>query len=152
ALKQANAKWTTDGPVEVAFAAVKAEAELNHLKEIIQQATTAGAGAGHPIAASAFFTMFMPGQSPLLDQLLTLSQSPTSYVRGVVSTVNESAHGITSFHGQVIRNGEDPKSFEDKTLLPNGVPGHNTPAWAKEEFQRKLIFEAGMFAIVHSKV
>lgn len=141
-LKRENARWTTDGPVSVAFAATTGEAEFKPVKKLIEEAED-----------GLFFLMFTPGQSPLLDALLIRSQGSVGpYVRGVVSDVRETANGTIIAHGaRVIRRGEE-KQFRDSTLLPDGLPQDNLPSWAKEEFNRRMFFPAGLNAIVHSKV
>lgn len=141
-LKRTNADWTTDGSVSVAFAATPGEAEFKPVLKLINDAKD-----------GLFFLMFTPGQSPLLDALLVRSQGALGpYVRGVVSEVRETANGTIIAHGaRVIRRGEE-KEFRDSTLLPDGLPQDNLPSWAKEEFNRRMFFPAGLNAIVHSKV
>jgi hypothetical protein len=137
-----NARWTTDGGVSVAFAATPNEEEFEPVEALIR-----GAKDG------LMFLMFTPGQSPLLNALLDRSQGAVGpYVRGVVSEVRESANGTIIAHGaRVIRRGEE-KLFRDSTLLPDGAPKDNLPSWAREEFNRRMFFPAGLNAIVHSKV
>jgi phosphatidylserine/phosphatidylglycerophosphate/cardiolipin synthase-like enzyme len=141
-LKQDNANWTTDGSVAVAFAATPNEDEFAPVDELIRNAQD-----------GLFFLMFTPGQSPLLNALLDRSQGATGpYVRGVVSEVRESKNGTIIAHGaRVIRTGEE-KKFRDSTLLPDGLPKDKLPSWAREEFNRRMFFPAGLNAIVHSKV
>jgi len=143
ALKQENAKWVTDGPVSVAFAATPKEEEFEPVLESIEGADVDG----------LFFLMFMPGQSPLLDALLKRAEGKVGpYVRGVVSTVTASRNGeIEESNGRVIRSGQE-KNVRDSTLLPAGVPADNAPAWEREEFATKMFLAAGLNAIVHSKV
>ena len=138
----ANATWTTDAGVSVAFAATPDEQEFEPVEALIR-----GAKDG------LMFLMFTPGQSPLLNALLDRSQGAVGpYVRGVVSEVRESANGTIIAHGaRVIRRGEE-KQFRDSTLLPDGAPSDNLPSWAREEFNRRMFFPAGLNAIVHSKV
>jgi phosphatidylserine/phosphatidylglycerophosphate/cardiolipin synthase-like enzyme len=140
--KAANAQWTVDQAVSVAFAATPHEEEFDPVKELIDGA-----------ADGLFFLMFTPGQSPLLNALLDRSQGEVGpYVRGVVSEVRESSNGtIISHNAHVIRRGEE-KLFRDSTLLPDGLPHDNLPSWAREEFNRRMFFPAGLNAIVHSKV
>ena len=142
ALQTSNATWTEDGPVSVGFSATPDEQDLAPALALIR-----GAKDG------LLFLMYTPGQSPLLDDLLTRSQGATGpLVKGVVSEVKETASGkIVEFQGRVIRRGEE-QSFRDSTLLPASVPAENTPSWAREEFSRKMFFPAGLAAIVHSKV
>jgi phosphatidylserine/phosphatidylglycerophosphate/cardiolipin synthase-like enzyme len=98
--------------------------------------------------------MFTPGQSPLLGALLDRAREVAGpYVRGVVSEVRQSTNGtIISHKAQVVRSGADPAEFKDSTLLPDGTPSDNLPSWAREEFQRRMYFPAGLNAIIHSKV
>lgn len=138
----ANARWTTDNSVSVAFAATPDEQEFEPVEKLIREAQD-----------GLMFLMFTPGQSPLLNALLDRSQGAVGpYVRGVVSEVRESANGTIIAHGaRVIRRGEE-KLFRDSTLLPDGLPSDHLPSWAREEFNRRMFFPAGLNAIVHSKV
>jgi phosphatidylserine/phosphatidylglycerophosphate/cardiolipin synthase-like enzyme len=141
-LKVRNAEPTTSGSISVMFAATPHKEEFGVIEHLISNAQD-----------GLFFLMFTPGQSPLLDLLLARSQGDVGpYVRGVVSEVRESNNGSIIAHGaRVIRRGEE-KLFRDSTLLPDGLPSDNLPAWAREEFNRRMFFPAGLNAIVHSKV
>jgi phosphatidylserine/phosphatidylglycerophosphate/cardiolipin synthase-like enzyme len=143
AIVRGNAQPTVDSPVTTYFAATHGEVEFKPVLDAIKNAQD-----------GILFLMFMPGQSPLLTAILNrvLEKSPL-YIRGVVSTVTESANGVVTRHdAQVVRAGVDPALFHDEVLLPGGAPKDNLPSWAKEEFDRRLYFPAGLNAIVHSKV
>lgn len=139
-LKAANAEPTPDGPVTTYFAATPREEEFGPVLKLIREAKH-----------GALFLMFMPGQSPLLSELLDRSKEAGIYVRGVVSTVAEKGDGIVEVGGQVIKSGADPTGFGNHVLVPANVPAANRPDWAQQEFNAGQIHGAHMMAIVHSK-
>jgi phosphatidylserine/phosphatidylglycerophosphate/cardiolipin synthase-like enzyme len=142
ALKASNSNPTTDGDLTLYFAATNGEAEFKPVLDLIKNAKSGAA-----------FLMFMPGQSPLLEALLDRAQQNDIYVRGVVSTMMPSKNGdIVSVGGQVVKSGSPPQEFHDDVQLPHGVSAQNEPSWADIEFSVKQIHDAGMQAIVHSKV
>ena len=140
-LKASNAKWLTDGPVSVAYAATPSAEDFAPVLEAI-------AGAKDAI----LFLMFMPGESPLLKNAMGRSAEANGpFVRGVVSTVITSKNGtITHVGGQVVVDGVT-KPTDDDVIMPNGVPPQNRPTWAFDEFNRGSFTAAGLIAIVHSK-
>ena len=140
-LKAANAQWLTDGPVSLAFAATPQEEDFAPVLAAI-------AGAKQAI----FFLMFMPGQSPLLQAALERSaEAGGPFVRGVVSTVTQSASGTITHQGaQVVKDGVT-QAVNDDVLMPSAVPASDRPSWAFEEFNRAAFFGAKLMAIVHSK-
>jgi phosphatidylserine/phosphatidylglycerophosphate/cardiolipin synthase-like enzyme len=140
ALKASNSQPTTDKNVTLYFAATNGEAEFKPVLDLI-----AGAKEG------ALFLMFMPGQSPLLDALLTRAQQNSIYVRGVVSSESSKGKGIASIGGQVIKSGAPAQAFHKDVLLPANVTEQDHPSWAEVEFSVSEIRGAGMIAIVHSK-
>lgn len=140
ALKASNSQPTTDKNITLYFAATNGEAEFKPVLDLI-----AGAKEG------ALFLMFMPGQSPLLDALLTRAQQNSIYVRGVVSSESSKGKGIASIGGQVIKSGAPSQAFHKDVLLPAGVTEQDHPSWAEVEFSVSEIRGAGMIAIVHSK-
>jgi phosphatidylserine/phosphatidylglycerophosphate/cardiolipin synthase-like enzyme len=140
-LKASNSVPTTDSNITVYFAATNGEAEFKPVLDLIKNAKD-----------GALFLMFMPGQSPLLDALLSRAQDNDIYVRGVVSSVTPSKNGdIASVGGQVVKSGAPTQSFHDDVQLPHGVSATNEPSWADVEFSVSQIRNAGMIAIVHSK-
>ena len=142
ALKASNSNPTTDGDLTLYFAATNGEAEFKPVLDLIKNAKS-----------GAVFLMFMPGQSPLLEALLGRAQQNDIYVRGVVSTMMPSKNGdIVSVGGQVVKSGSPPQEFHDDVQLPHGVSAQNEPSWADIEFSVQQIHNAGMQAIVHSKV
>lgn len=141
-LKTSNSNPTADNKISVYYAASNNEAEFKPVLDLI-----AGAKEG------ALFLMFMPGQSPLLDGLLARAQKNDIYVRGVVSSVTPSKNGdISTVGGQVVKSGAPSQSFHDDVLLPSGITAADHPSWEDVEFSVKQIRNAGMIAIVHSKV
>jgi hypothetical protein len=97
--------------------------------------------------------MFMPGQSPLLAALLDRVKQNTIYVRGVVSTITPSNKGdISAVGGQVVKSGAPAQAFHDDVELPAGISNADAPAWQETEFNVKEMRDAGLIAIVHSKV
>src|SRR5262249_28871722 len=135
-----NGQWTQDGPVSLAFAATTAQQDFAPALAAINAAREA-----------ILFLMFMPGQSPLLDAALQQSaRAGGPFVRGVVSTVTQTANGTITHQGsQVIKDGVT-KPTNDDVILPEGE-GANRPTWAFEEFTRGAFIGAGLRAIVHSK-
>jgi len=142
-LKKTNGEPLLDGPVTTYFSATKGQLEFAPVLELIEGATD-----------GLHFLMFTPGESPLLLALLErASQEDDCHVRGVVSEVRESENGtITSHDAVVVKKGVPPETFHDSALLPDGAPKDNLPSWAREEFQRRMYFPAGLNAIIHSKV
>jgi len=143
ALVSANTLPANDGPLTTYFAATRKEAEFAPILDRIVHAKD-----------GLLFLMYTPGQSPLLCALLDRAREAAGpYVRGVVSEVRESANGtIVSHKAQIVRAGANPVEFKDSALLPDGLPADNLPSWAREEFQRRMYFPAGLNAIIHSKV
>lgn len=139
-LKANNGRPTSDGNVDLYFSATPTKEELTPVIDLIR-----GARQG------AYFLMFMPGQSPLLDELLSLAKNGPAYVRGVVSTVAAKGEGIVEVGGQVIRSGQKPSSYKNKIQVPMGVPAKNRPTWAETEFSAPELHAGGLMAIVHSK-
>jgi len=141
-LKQTNSTPTNSNNISLFFAATNNEAEFKPVLDLI-----AGAQDG------ALFLMFMPGQSPLLNALLTRVQKNDLYVRGVVSTVNPPTKpgDIGQVGGQVVKSGAPSQEFHDDVLLPVGVNVTDKPSWAEQEFTVKEIHDAHLMAIVHSK-
>jgi phosphatidylserine/phosphatidylglycerophosphate/cardiolipin synthase-like enzyme len=139
-LKASNSQPTTDNNITLYFAATNGEAEFRPVLDLI-----AGAKEG------ALFLMFMPGQSPLLNALLTRAQQNSIYVRGVVSSESSTGKGIASVGGQVIKSGAPAQAFHKDVLLPAGITEADHPSWADVEFTVSEIRSAGMIAIVHSK-
>lgn len=144
-LLDANTKEKeTDGPVTTWFTATFGGVEFEPVLKAINEAQQ-----------GILFLMFQPGESPLLTALLDKARDEKNlYVRGVVSTVKESAKGTIREHkAQVYRTGETdaPPELNEKVFTPTGVPEANTPSWALQEFERKKFFAAGLNAIVHSK-
>jgi phosphatidylserine/phosphatidylglycerophosphate/cardiolipin synthase-like enzyme len=136
-----NSVPTTNDDITVYFAATNNEAEF---KPVLDRIASAREG--------ILFLMFMPGQSPLLDALLSRVQKNDIYVRGVVSQVTVSRNGtIGSVGGQVVKSGAPSQEFHDDVLLPAGVPASNDPSWAEAEFTVQEIRAAHLMAIVHSK-
>jgi phosphatidylserine/phosphatidylglycerophosphate/cardiolipin synthase-like enzyme len=140
ALKAANGEPTSDGPVEILFAATKDEAEFEPVRQLI-------AGARRGIV----FLMFMPGNSPLLQALLDRAQANDIYVRGVVSRVQGSGP-VVSVGGQVVKSGTAPEEFHSDILVPAGITEAHRPSWAETEFNAGQMLGEHMIAIVHSKV
>jgi phosphatidylserine/phosphatidylglycerophosphate/cardiolipin synthase-like enzyme len=140
-LKAANAQWTQDGPVALAFAATPKEEDFAPVLAALAAAKQA-----------IFFLMFMPGQSPLLQSALQQSAKACGpFVRGIVSTVTQSKSGTITHQGaQVIMDGVTQKT-DDDVLMPEGISEANRPTWAYDEFNRKAFFGAHLMAIVHSK-
>lgn len=140
ALRAANGTPTTDTDVSLYFAATTRMAEFAPVLDLIAKART-----------GAVFLMFTPGQSPLLDALLTRARENAIYVRGVVSQVMPSG-GITRVGGQVVKSGVPPAEFHDDILVPANIAAAQRPAWAETEFNAGQMRNEHMLAIVHSKV
>ena len=140
-LKASNAQATSDDDIELFFAATKDGPEMDAVKTLIE-----GAKQG------VLSLMFMPGNSPLLEAILKQAQGDQLYVRGVVSSVRATGDDIVRVGSQVIKSGEDPKSFHRNVEVPEGVPADNKPSWAEAEFPVQEFMAAGLIAIVHSKV
>lgn len=142
-LKAANGQPLSDGPITTFFAATQDQAEFAPVLELLDKAKD-----------GLLFLMFTPGESPLLLKLLDRAmENDGCYIRGVVSEVRESANGkITSHDAVVVKKGVPPEKFHDTVLLPDGVAQDKLPSWAREEFQRRMYFPAGLNAIIHSKV
>lgn len=142
ALVASNSTPTDDKGISLYFAATKNEAEFKPVLDLIASAKE-----------GALFLMFMPGQSPLLDALLTRAQENGVYVRGVVSSVTASKNGdIETVQGQVVKSGAPAQSFHRDVLLPAGIKEDDKPSWAETEFNVAEIRAAHLMAIVHSKV
>jgi phosphatidylserine/phosphatidylglycerophosphate/cardiolipin synthase-like enzyme len=140
-LKTSNAVQTTSGAVSVCYSATANEADLKAILDLIGKAKD-----------GALFLMFMPGQSPILEALLSLAQQNNIYVRGVVSTVTASKSGnIGTIKGQVVKSGSLAQSFHNDVLLPAGISEADRPSWAETDFNVAEIRGAGLIAIVHSK-
>jgi phosphatidylserine/phosphatidylglycerophosphate/cardiolipin synthase-like enzyme len=141
-LKAANSQPTASNAITLYFAATNRQNEFERVLQLI-----AGAKQG------ALFLMFMPGQSPLLDALLDRVKQNNIYVRGVVSTITPSNKGdISAVGGQVVKSGAPAQAFHDNVELPAGVSIEDDPSWEETEFNVKEMRDAGLIAIVHSKV
>lgn len=142
ALKEANATPTTDSGVSVIFAATPHQQDFAAGLKLIQEAQQ-----------GALFLMFMPGESPLLMELLDRARENKIYVRGVVSRVQPAKNNpvIMEVGGQVVKSGTDPSEFHRDIQLPSGITDRNKPSWAEAEFTAKEMLGQHMIAIVHSK-
>ena len=140
ALKGSNATSTEDGPVRLVFAAAPNEEEFAPVRQALAAARQ-----------GIVFLMFMPGDSPLLKDLLTRAQANDIYIRGVVSRVQPNGP-IVSVGGQVIKSGADAEEFHRDILVPAGITEAHRPSWAETEFNAGQMMNQHMIAIVHSKV